>query len=306
MDAHGSADALGEGPSIVSNPGSALTISEVSQRTGIAPATLRVWQERYGLSPSRTTVGGHRRYSTSDVTRLRTVQRMIANGSSAGEAVRAVMAGARADTSLPWLVLDSQARPAARQLGDACFHLDGPTCSALLRELLARDGVVATWEHVLRPVLGAVGEQWSKVAHGIAVEHMLSHIAAVVLAETVRPRERPPRPTVFLACAPGELHDLPLVALHSALAPAGIDSILFGARTPNETLISAAEQRHPAAVVIFSLLPDWADVHSLQGFAADLPVLAAGPGWNHDRLPSNIGQVDDLVQAQETIAALTS
>ena len=153
---------------------------------------------------------------------------------------------------------------------------------------------------------GAVGEQWSQVPHGIAVEHMLSHIAAVVMAETVRAGKTPPRPAVFLACAPGELHDLPLVALHSALARTGIASILFGARTPTETLISAAQQRHPAGVVVFSLLPDWADVHALQGFGPHLPVLAAGPGWDPNQLPGNVGRVDDLVQARETIAALTS
>jgi DNA-binding transcriptional MerR regulator len=286
------------------NRGCALTISQVTERTGLSAATLRVWEGRYGLSPSRTTVGGHRRYSAADVTRLRTVQGLIADGSSAGEAVRAVMATTRPGNSLPTLGLEANAPEAARQLADACFQLDGPTCACLLREHVARDGAETTWETLLRPVLRAIGEQWSLMAHGIAVEHMLAHIASVVLAETVTSREAPRRPNVFLACAPGELHDLPLVALRSALGAVAVDSILFGARTPTATLRAAVRQQRPSVVVVFSLLTECADVNALNDFGADLPVLAAGPGWRADQLPRNVCHVNDLAHAQQAIDEL--
>jgi DNA-binding transcriptional MerR regulator len=44
-----------------------LTISDLAERTGVPPATLRSWESRYGFpSPIRLT-GGHRRYAEPDV-----------------------------------------------------------------------------------------------------------------------------------------------------------------------------------------------------------------------------------------------
>ena len=50
--------------------GAALSISAAARHTGITVATLRMWQTRYGLGPSLTTPGGHRRYTAGDIQRL--------------------------------------------------------------------------------------------------------------------------------------------------------------------------------------------------------------------------------------------
>ncbi|MSW39326.1 MAG: MerR family transcriptional regulator, partial [Actinobacteria bacterium] len=47
-----------------------LSVAAVAQRIGVAPATLRTWDRRYGLGPSSHTQGSHRRYSRQDVARL--------------------------------------------------------------------------------------------------------------------------------------------------------------------------------------------------------------------------------------------
>jgi methanogenic corrinoid protein MtbC1 len=233
------------------------------------------------------------------------VQQIMATGVSTGEAIRTVMATDRLSADLPPLALKPDAHPAAQQLAHAGFRLDGPTCSGLLRDQVARNGVVHTWESVLRPVMGAIGDQWPETAHGIAVEHVLSQIASVVLAETVRRPATPSGPAVYLACAPGELHDLPMVALHSALAVGKISSVLLGARTPAATLTAAAARHQPAVVVIFCLLRDWADEHALTGFPPDVAVVAAGPGWSRTRLPETVEHVDDLRQATQLVTNLT-
>lgn len=54
-----------------------LSISQVSQRTGIPVSTLRFYErELSGLFHIRKTSGGHRRYSESDVERFATVRRL--------------------------------------------------------------------------------------------------------------------------------------------------------------------------------------------------------------------------------------
>ncbi|WP_295656580.1 DICT sensory domain-containing protein [uncultured Nocardioides sp.] len=46
---------------------SALTIGDLADRTGISPATLRVWEQRHGFPCPTRLESGHRRYAESDV-----------------------------------------------------------------------------------------------------------------------------------------------------------------------------------------------------------------------------------------------
>ena len=46
---------------------STLTIGDLAQRTGVAPATLRVWESRHGFPRPRRRDSGHRRYDEHDV-----------------------------------------------------------------------------------------------------------------------------------------------------------------------------------------------------------------------------------------------
>lgn len=39
-----------------------LSVAAVARRLGVAPATLRTWDRRYGLGPTGHTVGRHRKY----------------------------------------------------------------------------------------------------------------------------------------------------------------------------------------------------------------------------------------------------
>jgi transposase-like protein len=47
-----------------------LTVAAVARRIGVAPATLRTWDRRYGLGPSSHEAGEHRRYCPSDLAKL--------------------------------------------------------------------------------------------------------------------------------------------------------------------------------------------------------------------------------------------
>jgi DNA-binding transcriptional MerR regulator len=70
-----------------------LSISDVSQRTGIPVSTLRFYErELSGLFHIRKTSGGHRRYTESDVERFATVRRLTeAEGLGLAEVRRAVL-----------------------------------------------------------------------------------------------------------------------------------------------------------------------------------------------------------------------
>ena len=78
-----------------------LTVSGAARRLGIAPATLRTWDRRYGIGPSGHARGHHRRYSPSDMARLELMQHALVQGASPAEAARyaraAVPAGGNAN-----------------------------------------------------------------------------------------------------------------------------------------------------------------------------------------------------------------
>lgn len=238
------ADALMQNPTAALGPSAGLPISVVATRTGIPQATLRAWQHRYGLGPSRRTEGGHRRYSTADIERLTAVRDMIAQGVPAGEAARLVLEDFgdlhNVGGGLP---LEPGTDVQAHQLAMAALDLDGPLVRRHLRSHLARHGITHTWEELLRPVLRAIGDRWDKLPHGVAVEHLLSHVAAAALGGV--PIVARGRSEVLLACVPVEEHDLPLVALAAALGQLGITTTLLGAATPPHALTRASNTADP-------------------------------------------------------------
>lgn len=64
-------------------------ISVAAQRAGMHPQTLRIYERRGLLQPARTR-GGNRRYSESDIARLRRIAELTAEGVSV-EGIRRIM-----------------------------------------------------------------------------------------------------------------------------------------------------------------------------------------------------------------------
>ena len=48
-----------------------LSIKEVAEQTGLAPGTIRMWEQRHGFPAPRRTASGYRRYDADDVETLR-------------------------------------------------------------------------------------------------------------------------------------------------------------------------------------------------------------------------------------------
>jgi len=79
------------------SPRMTLTVAAVARRLGVAPATLRTWDRRYGLGPSEHTAGAHRRYSATDLARLVVMRRLTLEGVAPAEAAAIASTTAVAD-----------------------------------------------------------------------------------------------------------------------------------------------------------------------------------------------------------------
>jgi DNA-binding transcriptional MerR regulator len=67
-------------------------IGALARRLGVAPATLRDWERRYGIGSGGRSAGGHRRYRPADIARIEHMRRLVLDGMPPGEAARAALA----------------------------------------------------------------------------------------------------------------------------------------------------------------------------------------------------------------------
>ncbi len=292
-----------------------LSVAAVARRLGVAPATLRTWDRRYGLGPSGHTVGRHRKYGPRDVARLELMQRALLRGASSAEAARFALDSAvsvthgevpSAPTGGRGLKMPGASR-LARGLGRAALAMDSIAVQGMLADSLASDGVIATWNEVVRPVLTAVSTRWELSGAGVEVEHLLNEcvLASFVRATPVVTLGRNHRP-VLLACMPEERHNLPLYPLAAELAQRGIVARQLGAALPVDALAAAVRRTAPSAVVLWAQLPRYAD----PGVLAAVPrtrqqvrVFVGGPGWRRGMVPSPAERVDDLGDAVAAVEA---
>jgi DNA-binding transcriptional MerR regulator len=290
-------------------------IGALARRLGVAPATLRDWERRYGIGSGGRSAGGHRRYRPADIARIEHMRRLVLDGMPPGEAARAALASesaaepargepARGEPAQGEPARGEPARgepdraawgaggrslplpgqlPQARGLARAALALDGPAIAGLLDRALDSSGVVATWERLAVPVLTAVGERTATSGTCIEVEHLLStQLLAALAARVSRLAEPLNARTVLLACADDEEHSLPLYALAAALAERGVRTTMLGARTPPPALADAISRIGPAAAFVWSQTAATGDPAKLEGLARQRPplrLITAGPGW---------------------------
>ncbi|TDD83492.1 MerR family transcriptional regulator [Actinomadura darangshiensis] len=295
-----------------------LSVGAVAQRLGVAAATLRTWDRRYGIGPSRRSTGTHRRYTSADITRLEVMQRLILAGAPPGEAARAALDAPPGEPLKPrghgaggnrvpvGAAAQGPEGAEIRGLARAAMALDAPVMIDAVRTALGRDGVVQAWNELVVPVLDGIGRKHAATGDCVDVEHLLSTVLLGCLAEVPSPPQpRNTRP-ILLACAPEEQHSLPVYALKAALAEANVAATLLGARVPVRALAAAIRRTGPNAVFVWSQITETGDPSWLSGLPASRPphhLVVGGPGWADDRLPASATRVGSLAEA---VAGLTS
>jgi len=260
-----------------------LTVAAVARRIGVAPATLRTWDRRYGLGPSAHEAGEHRRYCPNDLAQLTLMRRLIISGVAPADA--AVRAKAHSGSvSVENVIQDFEVREdVVDSLHRASKSLDKNFVETLLRKDITDNGVIASWTEVIVPLLFLVGDEWAASGTGIEVEHMLSEIIKRLLREGVKEIKDPINAQpVLLASVGEELHCLALHALAAALAEKGIETFFLGARTPLEAISGMVKRAAPPAVFLWAQLEQNSDPKFFNELPVVRPaprVIVGGPGW---------------------------
>lgn len=315
------------GPSSESTPGSDAVgllwgVGAVALRLGIATATLRTWERRYGLGPSKRTDGGHRRYSEEDIGRVQLMGRLVTSGvpaQSAAEVVQSLdgeaLAGALAAPhgAINPIGVASSPSQAINSIVTAAVELDADTLTAVFSAVLRDWGAAEAWMHVLVPALRMIGEQWAEGRIGIESEHLASERLATELHGLIRGRTsvESGRPMVLLAGAQDEPHALPLLALEATLATRDLEVRSLGSKLPRTSLRSMIERFKPPVVFLWaSLDQEGLDLGPEPVGERVVRMLLGGPGWNGARieLPDNVfaERVYDLPSTVDRLIELTA
>lgn len=265
-----------------------LTVAAVARRLGVAPATLRTWDRRYGLGPSGHTQGEHRRYNSIDLARLTLMRKLVIAGvppsQAAGQALHLEDENISTANIVELMPNEFDVR---EELVDSLMRAAQAMDRQFVKELLDAEvrnhGIIRAWNEVIVPCLILIGDEWAVTGTGIEVEHMFSEIIKSILQNAVKEvkNARNARP-VLLACIGEESHSLALFALQAALSQMDVESHFLGARTPLEAIVSTVKRVAPPAVFLWAQLERHGDVNALAEIPALRPaprIVLGGPGW---------------------------
>ena len=282
-----------------------LTVAAVARRIGVAPATLRTWDRRYGLGPSEHTEGEHRRYCPHDLAKLTMMRRLIVAGVAPAEAA-AQAKECREVVEVTELVKGFEDR---EEVVNAIYKALQSFDRTFVEETLAHEiesyGIENTWSEVIAPTLFIIGKDWEDNQSGIEIEHLFSEILKrIFLSRTIELKQPLNARPVLLAAVGEELHSLPLYVLAAALCERNIDTYVLGARTPLTALSTMVTRCAPPAIFLWAQLPKNAETKYWQDIPAIRPaprVVIGGPGWDSVEC-SAVTRAEGLEHACDEIA----
>lgn len=243
------------------------TVNEVEERTSVPATTLRQWERRYGFPQPERSESGYRLYDEVDLERIGIMKRYIDDGVPASRAASLVKQS-EIKTSSPMASLQ-------KELVRVLVNLDEAKGIELLNEAYALYSVDLVIFDVLAPAIVEIGELWHQGQINVTTEHFASSFIAGRLHNLLgfSPNIRN-APSVIVACAPGEQHELAALMLAVCLRRAGYGVYYVGANTPIQDLIEMSLKVSPVAVMISASTPK-----ALEGLAVSKEVLKTMQGY---------------------------
>ncbi|MCL6510377.1 MAG: cobalamin-dependent protein [Anaerolineae bacterium] len=213
-------------------------VKAISRQTGVAAATLRAWERRYGVPSPPRTDSGYRLYSARDVAIVRWLKLQIENGMSISQAVHLLR-------SLEAQSADGQAAGPAGERGQsdapssyqrlhdeivaAAIEFDEGRIEYALGEAFSLFPVEDVCLNLIQRVLVTLGDKWHVGEINVGVEHFATNIMRrrlLALMAASPPVSREGR--IVSGCAPGEYHELGILMLSLFLRRRGHEVIYLG------------------------------------------------------------------------------
>jgi methanogenic corrinoid protein MtbC1 len=215
-------------------------IAAVEQATGIARATLRIWERRYGFPQPGRDARGERCYPQDQIGKLRLIADLMARGHRPGRLVQL------APDELSSLSQDREpvaGLPVRDPVLAPLRAHDAPAVLRLLEESVRTLGLAGFVIERMPAMNVSVGLAWSRGELEVYEEHLYTELVQqVVRAQLARLQVPAPvrGPRVLLATLPQEMHTLGLLMAQVLLTLQGCACTSLGAQVPLAQLVTAA------------------------------------------------------------------
>ncbi len=270
-------------------------IRVLSEKTGVAPTTLRAWERRYGLLKPQRTPKGHRLYSHEDVDVVNRIVNLLNDNYTISKAINEIrleqiqeQVGSKQDQAVDnadhWQ--DFQKR-----FFRAIELFDENKLDGIYNEALSLYPIDLVSSQILRPLLAELGVRWKERAAGIAEEHFFSaYLRNKVGARMHHSSGKTKGSRLMMACLPGEYHELGSLLFGLSAMSRGYRLLFLGADLPLEQARIVAQATDIEGIV-FSAVTVKVRGHlarELEELAAELsvPVMLGGSA------ATNIADVD--------------
>jgi MerR family transcriptional regulator, light-induced transcriptional regulator len=262
-------------------------IRVLSEKTGVAPTTLRAWERRYGLLKPQRTPKGHRLYNSNDVEAVNRIVNLLNENYTISKAINAIKLEeiqekieTRSDPDKPntdhWDEFHKRFLTAIEQFDE--YKLDN-----IYNEALSLYPIDLVSSQILRPLLATLGQRWESRDAGIAEEHFFtSYLRNKVGARLHHISGKNQGRRILLACMPGEFHELGSLLFGLSAMSRGYRILFLGADLPLDQIHHVVETTEIDAVLLSAVNVTLRGQISrqLEKLAADLsvPVMLGGTG----------------------------
>ena len=227
------------------------TVRWVSQQLGLAPGTLRAWEQRYGIVHPTRSEGGYRLYDDDDVDTLQAMTELVAAGMQPAQAAEQIRSGRSTPARAGRTVGTPAGLPDPSALIAASRSYDSRALEGTLDAAFAAAGFEYVIDEWLMSALVPVGQAWADGQLDVAQEHFISAAvmrrltAAFAAAGNARSGRH-----VVTGLAPGAIHEIATLAFATMLRRAGLRVTYLGPDLPGSSWVQAVGTIHPDAVVI--------------------------------------------------------
>ena len=213
-------------------------VKSIAHQTGVAAATLRAWERRYGIPSPPRTDSGYRLYSAKDIAIIRWLRGQVDNGLSISQAVQLLNSvaskspNAHGGQTADKIAAQTPPSSYARLHDDivaAALEFDEARIECALGEAFSLFSVEDVCVSVVQPVLVSLGALWASGEITISVEHFVTNLMRRKLLTLMMSSPVPTRTErIVAACAPGEYHEIGVLMLALFLRRRGYSVIYLG------------------------------------------------------------------------------
>lgn len=231
-------------------------IAVVAELTGVAEATLRAWERRYGIPSPDRAASGYRLYSMTQVEQALEMRRLCESGMAAADAAARILRRSKErDGSGAVSFADDSFDILLGNIFEAIETFDDALFEQSLRKAMFVGSPVQIFDGVLAPLLVAVGDAWHAGTLTVAQEHWTTRKVTSLVTDLLRLTTPASGPQVVLASFAEEPHEIGVLGFGLRLASWGSRPLVLGARTPPAAVRSVVESIDPALVALSVTTP---------------------------------------------------